>query len=131
VEVCFTRVEDCRGVELLPCGVVVAEPLVEPLAAGVGACTGATSGGVTGGGVTVLCGFGVPAGDDTMTFGAGGTAACDPTDGKWTVPECSSSAIAPAPSRSGTASATTGRAMAQTPRPLSCSSADTGRSPSR
>jgi hypothetical protein len=116
----FTGVDDGRGVELLLCGVVAAAA-GGPLATGVGACTGGA-----GGGTTVLCGFGLPADGDTTTFAAGGAVSCAPPDGKCTVPDRSSSAIAAAPSRSGIASATTGRAIAQIPLPLSRSSAGNG-----
>jgi hypothetical protein len=120
-------VVDRRGAGALLCGVAAAESVVVPLAAGRGTCTG---GATVVAGVTVLCGFARwPLGDETMTFAAGGAVLRVPIAGRCTVPESSSSAIAAAPSKSGITGAATRRAIAQLPRPLSCSSAGNGRSP--
>jgi hypothetical protein len=126
--VCFAPGEDGRGAEPFVCG-AAADPPVDPLAAGGGTRTR----GATVAGLTAFCDFGFgfcpPADGETTTFAAGGAVLREPMDGKCTVPESNSSAIAPAPSRTGTTAAATRRAIAQIPGPLSRSSADNGRSP--
>jgi hypothetical protein len=77
----------------------------------------------------VVCGCGrVAEGDgaETTTVSAGGgDPERDPIGGRLTVPESRSSAIAAAPSSSGTIGAATVRAITQIARPLPRSSADT------
>jgi DNA-3-methyladenine glycosylase I len=68
-------------------------------------------------------------GDDTTTFSGGGEAEREPIDGRCTVPESRSRAMAAAPRSSAITGTATRRAITQIPRQLPRSLADTGRSP--
>src|SRR5207244_5111519 len=91
-------------------------------AAAATAAAAALAGGVTDVGGTVVamgrtdrwCAWPPLGGDETTTFSGGGEAERAPIDGRCTVPESRSSAIAAEPMSSGISGAATRRAAAQT-----------------
>jgi hypothetical protein len=115
--------EDCWEPEPVGVGETWATGAVEPPVAGLTVVRGAV--GVVGATEWWFCTC--PAGGDhTTTFSGGGVAEREPIDGRCTVPESRSSAIAAAPRSRGVSGAATRRAITQIARPLPRSSTDTG-----
>jgi hypothetical protein len=122
--------EDWCGAELCPLdGGVTPTTLDPPVVDGttvVGAVEGAGAGAID---RWCAC---LPFADaDTTIFSGGGDGEPErvPVDGRCTVPESRSRAIAAAPSRSATSGTATRRAITQVPRAVPRSLADTGPSP--